>query len=357
MAGLQDLAWLRLNAALRHEVPTFKWATVHTSSPGLTIILEGDESHQPRQVSANAVGPLTAGQRVRVEMQGTRITVTAAQMSGFLMPDGDVDIISPLGAHLHLGTGVRLYSSAGSGHLAIFQTGQVTLYGPASNQWVNLLENGQLELRSPNARIQMGTSVVADADVSFAFTAGNNIGLNTGTGTVTVTRTTGAGRLQINDAPTTTAAANAHISAAGSVLGLFYRSTSVRAAKAEIRDLPFDTDDYLALQPRDWIDRTALEAEQAGDTDGGVSPRTRIPGLVAEEVAESGNEWLVQRDDEGNLTNVSYDRGWVPLIPIVRNLRAQVSEQARQLEAQESRIAMLEEQVAALQQQLEQLRS
>lgn len=73
---LADLAWLSANAVPRSEVPRMMWGTVVNGSPGVTVRLENTDT--ARQVSGNAAGTLLPGQRVRVEVQGTRVTVLAA---------------------------------------------------------------------------------------------------------------------------------------------------------------------------------------------------------------------------------------------------------------------------------------
>ena len=72
---MQDVAWLMKNAALRKDVPTFAWATVVTGGSAATIIIDGTTT--ARQASGNAAGPLRPGDRVRVEIQGTRVVVLA----------------------------------------------------------------------------------------------------------------------------------------------------------------------------------------------------------------------------------------------------------------------------------------
>lgn len=57
---------------------TALWAAVETVSP-LRVVLEHDASGTPREVSANAAGPLRVGDRVRMEMSGRRLTVIASQ--------------------------------------------------------------------------------------------------------------------------------------------------------------------------------------------------------------------------------------------------------------------------------------
>ena len=76
--ALRSLAWLRKNAALREDVPTYDWAMVQSVSGKPTVILEMDEKAEVRPVHTNAVGYLEVGWRVRVEQRRGRLTIVAA---------------------------------------------------------------------------------------------------------------------------------------------------------------------------------------------------------------------------------------------------------------------------------------
>ena len=73
-----QVAHLWKYAAMKADVPTYAWATVATVGPPATVILEHDESGSPRAVSANSVGYLEVGWRVRVECVRNRLTIIAA---------------------------------------------------------------------------------------------------------------------------------------------------------------------------------------------------------------------------------------------------------------------------------------
>lgn len=73
-----QVAHLWKYAARKADVPTYAWATVATVGPPATVILEHDESGSPRAVSANSVGYLEVGWRVRVECVHNRLTIVAA---------------------------------------------------------------------------------------------------------------------------------------------------------------------------------------------------------------------------------------------------------------------------------------
>lgn len=73
-----QVAHLWKYAAMKADVPTYAWATVATVGPPATVVLEHDESGSPRAVSANSVGYLEVGWRVRVERVHNKLTIVSA---------------------------------------------------------------------------------------------------------------------------------------------------------------------------------------------------------------------------------------------------------------------------------------
>jgi hypothetical protein len=139
---------------------------------------------------------------------------------------------------------------------------------------------------------------------------------------------------------TSAAAADMHITSAGTVT----RSTS--ASKYKINIVPQDFgDSVLDLTPVTWYDKqnTELTAEllsAAAEEDvtrlallerSDIEPLRQWPGLIAEEVAGAGLEEFVNRND-GEIEGIAYDRLWIPLIPIIKDLRARVGELEAQLQ-------------------------
>ena len=86
---LRSLAWLRKNAALREDVPTYDWAMVQSVSGKPTVVLEMDEKAEVRPVHTNAVGYLEVGWRVRVEQRRGRLTIVAAPQQAALQKSAD----------------------------------------------------------------------------------------------------------------------------------------------------------------------------------------------------------------------------------------------------------------------------
>lgn len=113
--------------------------------------------------------------------------------------------------------------------------------------------------------------------------------------------------------PQTTIAANVLIDSNGN----FYRTTSARRFKNDIRDIGADPYRVLDVPVRDWVDATI-----ATDDD---SYQTRTPGVVAEEVEDVGLEQFVTYDEDGQTSGVMYDRLPLLLIPVVRDLRDRIT--------------------------------
>ena len=138
---------------------------------------------------------------------------------------------------------------------------------------------------------------------------------------------TGALKSQGTYNRTTTAAANTHISDSASGHH-FYRSTSLRSAKTNIRDIT--REEALAgynLRPR------SFKGINKGQDD------FKQFGFIAEEVAETLKELATYGD--GELNGVAYER-------ITAILLKQNQMQKKQMEDQEERIAKLENESAAV---------
>lgn len=111
-----------------------------------------------------------------------------------------------------------------------------------------------------------------------------------------------------DDMPQTTNAANLHVA----VNGIIYRSSSARKHKLDITDWAGDPYKILDVPVRTWVDKTARDMDPDYDD--------RTLGLVAEEVLDAGLTELVAFEHDGEPGGVDYDRGWLPLIPITRDI-------------------------------------
>lgn len=130
-------------------------------------------------------------------------------------------------------------------------------------------------------------------------------------------------------------AANVYVTSYGT-LG---RVTSASKYKVNIKEFPADKyEKVLDLIPKTWYDKNAVEsyaevlATENGEVDEGDKPYiTRIPGLIAEDVEAAGLKEFVsygEADESGKreIEGLMYDRLLTLLIPIVKNLKENVTD-------------------------------
>lgn len=79
----------------------------------------------------------------------------------------------------------------------------------------------------------------------------------------------------------------------------------------------------LGLPTATWIDKAELKRYNEGESQ--IKP-TRYFGMIAEDLAAAGLEMLVQRNLEGGLEGIEYDRIGVALIPVIKQLKDKVKE-------------------------------
>lgn len=79
----------------------------------------------------------------------------------------------------------------------------------------------------------------------------------------------------------------------------------------------------LDLPTATWIDKGELKRYNEGESQ--IKP-TRSFGMIAEDLAAAGLEMLVQRNPEGGLEGIEYDRIGVALIPVIKQLKDKVKE-------------------------------
>ena len=79
----------------------------------------------------------------------------------------------------------------------------------------------------------------------------------------------------------------------------------------------------LGLPTATWIDKTELKRYNEDKSQ--IKP-TRYFGMIAEDLAAAGLEMLVQRNSEGGLEGIEYDRIGVALIPVIKQLKDKVKE-------------------------------
>lgn len=219
---------------------------------------------------------------------GSTLTTNAGATSYMNLNQNSIKFLSTGGSQQSI---INLYDDLST--LAIATTGGTSLRLDGGNQDLVITTNGAIQL-SP------GSIYVVKSPSTYA---------NTYTGTANVIVPNSAGQL--------------------------LRAVSLREAKAAIEPLALDdVRPLLGLTPSTWFDmgmserlaayHDALADGTATDDDLDViMPLTRIPGVVAEEVAKVCPV-LATYDENGVLNGVAYDRIGPLLIPLVRELFARV---------------------------------
>lgn len=106
--------------------------------------------------------------------------------------------------------------------------------------------------------------------------------------------------------------------------GVFGHVPSARRFKKNIRPANIDTAAVLSLEPKHFEYRAAL----GGGSDVGV---------IAEEVADAGLDWLVSRDDDGQVAAFAYERLAVALLAVAREQAEQIATLTTRIENLEAR--------------------
>lgn len=107
--------------------------------------------------------------------------------------------------------------------------------------------------------------------------------------------------------------------------GALIRDSSAMKYKTDIRrSYVYDYGERLLdLPTATWIDKGELKRYNEGESQ--IKP-TRNFGMIAEDLAAAGLEMLVQRNPEGGLEGIEYDRIGVALIPVIKQLKDKVKE-------------------------------
>lgn len=126
-------------------------------------------------------------------------------------------------------------------------------------------------------------------------------------------------------------------SSVGTSTTTLYRVTSAKKYKKDIQSM--DIDPYLILKavPKMWLDKG--EIERNGNSKSGVNYSY---GLIADEIAEIGLSEFVDYM-EGEIEGLQYDRLWILLIPLIKDLFKEAS--------------MLKSEVSSLKEDMDQLKN
>jgi hypothetical protein len=153
------------------------------------------------------------------------------------------------------------------------------------------------------------TAGVLKLQSNYAILAGissNYIELSGGTSTASIYLRNGAGGVTANLNSLTSGSANMRFT--GSQI---YYISSTRDSKTNIQDISFTDDQIKALRPRQFQGKEDLKwgMERYG------------LGLIAEEVAEiEGLDTILDKDKEGNLVGINYDRISIALLDTIKRI-------------------------------------
>lgn len=116
--------------------------------------------------------------------------------------------------------------------------------------------------------------------------------------------------------------------------GALIRSTSASKYKTDIqRSYVWDYGDkLLELPTATWIDKAEMRRFNSGESK--TKPKRNF-GMIAEDLAEAGLEMLVQRNNEGGLEGIQYDRIGPALIPVIKNLKDRIEKLEEKLNEQQ----------------------
>lgn len=116
--------------------------------------------------------------------------------------------------------------------------------------------------------------------------------------------------------------------------GALIRSTSASKYKTDIqRSYVWDYGDkLLELPTATWIDKAEMRRFNSGESK--TKPKRNF-GMIAEDLADAGLEMLVQRNNEGGLEGIQYDRIGPALIPVIKNLKDRIEKLEEKLNEQQ----------------------
>ena len=154
---------------------------------------------------------------------------------------------------------------------------------------------------------------------------------------------------------TTSSAANVRVSSEHTLL----RVTS--AAKYKLNITKVDTkplaEKILALDVTKWFDKSGVETYadmltkkskgEACDFED-IPPLKEHYGLIAEDVVAAGLDMYVDRDHNGEIEGIEYDRLWTLLIPLVRDQRDKIEKLDNKLTQQDEEINLLKKSIAEM---------
>jgi hypothetical protein len=267
-----------------------------------------------REITANKIGAseitayeIAAGTITAAEIKSG--TITADEISAGTITAAKIAATQTFTGHTIVGD--RIASSSSSTRIELINAttdslravlsgtvvGHVLGFGTASNGGM-LMHSGSTanaNSTSGHVRVQPNYAVLAGASTNYVEVDSNSINLRNGTGGVIA---------QLNSL--TSGSANMRFT--GSQI---YYVSSTRDSKTNIQDISFTDNQIKSLRPRIFQGKEDIKwgMEQYG------------LGLIAEEVAEiEGLDTLLDKDKDGNLVGVNYDRISVALVDVLKRV-------------------------------------
>jgi len=240
---------------------------------------------------------------------------------------------------------VRLYSNSGP----LSYTQHTTTLAPTAltaDQAFVVTAPGVSVSSSAGYRVDANGGTLALAAAQGVVVSGTTLSLSSwssdtnisSAGLILLSPASGATGVRIANMTTVSNAANCYLWTDGSGRQLIEKTSSLRAIKACIEDIPVRAEQVLRLRPRHWYDKqdvrnAGLDPEAATSDECVTAGLKRIPGFVAEEVEEVLPLFCAY--DGSGLSGVSYDR-------ITAGLLVVAQAQAKTIADLEGRLAKLE---------------
>lgn len=107
--------------------------------------------------------------------------------------------------------------------------------------------------------------------------------------------------------------------------GVLFREASALKYKTDVKLIENELEyakRILELHPKHWVDKGELERDESNK---------RYFGIIAEDVREVGLDEYTNKNTEGELEGLQYDRLWTLLIPIVREQETEIASLKQEL--------------------------
>lgn len=114
--------------------------------------------------------------------------------------------------------------------------------------------------------------------------------------------------------------------------GALVRTTSASKYKTSIHhsDDTHMGNKLLNIQPATWYDKATIRRFKTDENE--QKPHVEF-GMIAEDLAREGLDWLVIRDPKGEIEGIKYDRLVVSLLPVIKEMKNEIVDLKEQLNA------------------------